>query len=380
MKEVKALALHISVLKVFYIYSKKLIDEEIVDEKNNESAANAIKLNSQFSSQVGCGVEISSGINEWYRVCVICEKNLVEVDNEKLDKHLRNEMQAKNIMVLVVVNNELKYTIYCPAFMAGNVWDLGFINAMSGEMMVINVMRSSLPENRLELLTEYINFFGLLTRKTSYRTVFGFQREGKPKFDDTIMEPNIFKRYLSNVMNMEENSPILDSITNGLCDLFGNVSFNALIKLVNMNLSSFSEVDYSKTGGSPKRDSLIKKVDFAFLYSGPVNQNCVTTYAKEPLLNQPIAKAQSNQLQKIGEENKAEQESPKEKKIDIVVTPEKKENSPKVDEEENQDDFGEESDPLGRANEHSQDPSPESNILIKDQNGTQSPEKIEAKN
>lgn len=273
---------------------------------------NAVKIS---STQIGCNVEITSGANEWYRLCVKCNKELVEVNNEKLDKHLRTEMQTLNVMILVVVNNELRYTVYSPSFMAGEVWDVGFLNAFNGEMMLINVMQATLPANRLELCNDYFSFFGLLTKKANLRSVLGFQKDGKTKFEDTIMDSTMFKKILSNLMKIEEasNSFFLESVANALSDIFGKVSYLALIKLVNMNLASFCEMEYSRTVASPSKEPIAKKIDFGFLYSSPpIKANFARANSNEVQIANAESKIVAKGLPKISEEIRAEKSNAQE--------------------------------------------------------------------
>jgi len=117
---------------------------------------------------------IASGVNEWYRLCIkVNNEQLTGVFKERLDKYVQNEMQALNIMLHVVVNNEVKYVIYPPSLVAGTVWDVGFINAFNGEMMIVNALTEQAPDSRLELCAEYFGFYGYLSQKPNFRSSFG---------------------------------------------------------------------------------------------------------------------------------------------------------------------------------------------------------------
>lgn len=304
-----------------------------------------------------------------------CNKKLIEINNERLDKHFRTELQAQNIMMIVVVNNELKYTIYTPSFMAGEIWDIGFLNSGNGEMMIMNVMRASLPENRIELCNEYFNFFGMLAKKTNLRSFLGFHREGKTKFEDTIVEAINFKRNLANLMRVEENSPIVQSVTNGISDLFGNASYKALVRLVNMNVASFSEVDYSRTAAGFLKEALSKKIDFGFLYSYPQNtQSILQTKPNQAQVKAIESKTETIAAYKKNEESKVVvneggvHETTEEKKIV------KEEQFAVEHEEEKDQDFGDGSDDLDRENEESQKVSQESGDLSNKGQNAESPD------
>ena len=139
-----------------------------------ESAQNKVQVMGQNGEKVGMMATISSGLNEWYRLSIaVNDPGLTTVTKEKLDRYIQNEMQAVNLVLQVIVNNEIKYTIFPPCYMAGSVWDIGFINATNGELMVINAMTAEIPSSRLELNAEYFNFYGYICQKPNYRSTLG---------------------------------------------------------------------------------------------------------------------------------------------------------------------------------------------------------------
>ncbi len=121
---------------------------------------------------------IGSGSNEWYRVIVACPGELAVADRSRMDRYTRNSLQELNTAVQVTVNNELKYTLVAPSYVSpGNVWDLGFVNACNGEMMLINAMSSTVPQSRLEFCDDYFNFYGFLSGKPKLSAVLGIERK-----------------------------------------------------------------------------------------------------------------------------------------------------------------------------------------------------------
>lgn len=82
-------------------------------------------------------------------------------------------MQAINVVIHIIVNNEVKYAIAPPCYPAGQAWDIGFINALNGEMMIINAFAKALPDARLELCNEYFGFYGYLSKKTNLASLLG---------------------------------------------------------------------------------------------------------------------------------------------------------------------------------------------------------------
>ena len=74
-------------------------------------------------------VEIESGLNDWYRVCIeINDAELYILKKENLDKYVRNPLESLNILVQIIVNGKKKYSIHPPLSLSGRVWDLVFIN------------------------------------------------------------------------------------------------------------------------------------------------------------------------------------------------------------------------------------------------------------
>jgi hypothetical protein len=134
---------------------------------------NETKINPSSENGVGSLAIISSGVNEWYRVCVACSKDYTTVGKEKLDKYLRNEMQAHNIVLQVVVNDEAKYSITPPSFMAGDVWDIGFLNGFNGEIMLINSMVAAPPQTRLEFCNEYFGLYLQISKSPNLKSLLG---------------------------------------------------------------------------------------------------------------------------------------------------------------------------------------------------------------
>jgi hypothetical protein len=137
------------------------------------SEANGTSLKAANAATVGILATIRSGANEWYRVTVQCGPELGAVNMDRLDKYQQNELQVLNVVVRVVVNNEVKYVLSPPNYVAGTTWDIGFVNALNGEMMLINAFRSAPPQDRLELCNEYFSFYGYLSKKANLRSILG---------------------------------------------------------------------------------------------------------------------------------------------------------------------------------------------------------------
>jgi hypothetical protein len=257
-----------------------MIDNEIIGDKKMESPQNKVHVMAHNGEKVGAFATITSGLNEWYRLSiVVSDPALTTVDKPKLDRYIQNEMQAMNLVLHVVVNNEIKYAIYPPCYMAGPVWDIGFINAINGELMIINSMTTELPSNRLELNQEYTNFYSFISQKPNYRSSLGFDKLGVQKLDDLIMDVERFKQMIVKSMALPEatGAAFLDRLMNGISDLFGNISYSMLTKLINMNMVLPSDVEHSKSMSSPQG----KKMEFGFLKFSPSVQHKRGTSAGE---------------------------------------------------------------------------------------------------
>ncbi len=133
---------------------------ERLDGTHAESERNKARI---VDSKAGKVAIITSGLNEWYRVgVVIKDPKLTTLDKKGLDQYVQNPLQSLNVIVHVVANNEVRYTIYPPACLAGEFWDLGFVNALNGEMMVVNALTCVVPDNRVELCAEFFAFYGYM--------------------------------------------------------------------------------------------------------------------------------------------------------------------------------------------------------------------------
>jgi len=93
---------------------------------------------------------------------------------------------------------------------------------------------------------------------------------GTQRLDDVIVDPEIFKQAVAKAVGFEEKAGavFLQRLVNGASDLLGNISLKMLNRLVTLHLSAASEMEYSKTLGSPQG----KKLEFAFLRSSPSTQ------------------------------------------------------------------------------------------------------------
>lgn len=240
----------------------------MVDGKKTKSAQNGVNLYYKNAKMVGSVATISSGVNEWYRVCIeLKNSKLTSIDKEKLDKYLQNPLQALNVVVHVVLNGELKYTIYPPSNIAGTVWDLGFISAMSGELMAVNSISNVYPNDRLELCPEYLAFYNYISQQPNPRAAFGFTKFGQQKFNDVIMPPLVFAQQLQPVMKDCASLPkFFEKLIGGTSDMFGSVSFKLLNQLLNLNVAVSVDMEYSKSFGSPSK-STNRRLEFSFLKS-----------------------------------------------------------------------------------------------------------------
>jgi hypothetical protein len=152
----------------------RLVDEDVVNAQNKSSPQNGVKFENDAAATVGVMATITGGVNDWYRICVaVTDPKFTTLDKTRLDKSQRNEMQTANMVLQVILNNQTKYTIYPPAFPSGPLWDVGYLNGVTGEMMLVNCFCPKTPASRLELFDEYLAFYGYLNRKSNLRTLFG---------------------------------------------------------------------------------------------------------------------------------------------------------------------------------------------------------------
>ncbi len=259
-------------------------DAEVLGRMKAESGPNAARISKEHAEKVGSVLTIFSGINEWYRVCVeLTNPELASITKEDLDRYIQNRLQALNVVVHIAVNGELKYTLYPPASISGTVWDIGFINAFNGELMAVNAISETAPNNRLELSNEYFTFYGYVCQKQNLRAAFGFDKAGFQKLDDLVMEPQTFADVIVKALNVTGNSFVARLIA-GVSDLFGHVSLKLLTRLVNLHAVSMCEMEYSKTIGSPGIGaSTAKKFEFGFLKSSPSTLQKVSSPAKSSI-------------------------------------------------------------------------------------------------
>ena len=222
---------------------------------------------------------ISSGINEWYRVCVeLTDPSLVSVDKGKLDKYIQNALQICNIVIHIAVNGELKYTLYPPSNVAGQIWDLGFINGLNGELMTINSLAQTSPNSRLEYCNEYFAFYAFVCQKPNIKSTFGFDKSGIHKFEDTVIDAQMFAQFIEKSLSLPPggtSNGFLNRLVNGTSDLFGNVSLKLLTRLINLHMVATCEMEYSKTIGSIGTVGQVpttgakRRLEFGFLKSSP---------------------------------------------------------------------------------------------------------------
>eukprot|EP00826_Nyctotherus_ovalis_P054316 TRINITY_DN7104_c0_g1_i7.p1 TRINITY_DN7104_c0_g1~~TRINITY_DN7104_c0_g1_i7.p1 ORF type:complete len:559 (-),score=139.57 TRINITY_DN7104_c0_g1_i7:123-1799(-) len=244
------------------------LNDEVVDSKKMRSTQNGVNLYYKNAKVIGSVATISSGVNEWYRVCIeLHNSKFISIDKEKLDKYLQNPLQALNVVVHVILNGELKYIIYPPSNIAGTVWDLGFISAMSGELMAVNSISGVYPNDRLELCPEYLAFYNYISQQPNPRAAFGFTKFGQQKLNDIVMSPPVFAQQLQSAMKDCASLPsFFERLIGGISDLFGNVSFRLLSQLLNLNMAVSVEMEYSKSFGSPSK-STNRRLEFSFLKS-----------------------------------------------------------------------------------------------------------------
>ncbi len=162
------------------IFQPRRVDNEKLDERRPQSDKNHARLVVTNAGKVGTLATVTSGVNSWYRVGVaVRDPKLTTITKEQLDRHLQNPMQALNILVQIIVNNEVRYTVYPPSYSEGaegEFWDIGFVNAYNGELMAINALCEETTVSRLDLCSEYFAFYGYVSQKTNYRSAFGTYR------------------------------------------------------------------------------------------------------------------------------------------------------------------------------------------------------------
>lgn len=144
-----------------------LLDDEIISvERPNSSSENGVTIDVSGADKVGPCATILRNMNDYYRICVkIDDPALTTLEKESLDKHLKNPMQSLNIGLQVFVGRELFYEIHAPNFIAGNIWDVGFLNAATAQLMVLNSTSIEQPIDRLWLWEEYQTLYKFFSTK-----------------------------------------------------------------------------------------------------------------------------------------------------------------------------------------------------------------------
>jgi len=165
-------------------------------------------------------------------------------------------------MVQIIVNGELKSVIYPPSSIKGKVWDLGYVNSLNGELMAINAVTNCLPNDRLDLCHDYLRFYDFIYQKANPKSTFGFDKFGVKYLNDTLIQSNTFIEFLEKAL--KPLTAFTESLVKSISDMFDNVSFNLLMRLLELHPFSSSEMEYSKTLTSPWL-STIRKKEFSFL-------------------------------------------------------------------------------------------------------------------
>ena len=100
---------------------------------------------------------------QWYRIYAELDDPFTsEKESHKYDKLLLNPLKAKNFYTLIIYNNEILQTIYCPNYIGGKYWDIGLLNLSSLDFILMNSIISFLP-SRIEFMSEYIQLSHMLS-------------------------------------------------------------------------------------------------------------------------------------------------------------------------------------------------------------------------
>jgi hypothetical protein len=238
--------------------------DEILSSNHTEALNGRAKLLNE--SKVGGLVVLSSDMDEWFRVCVeLRGSKFTSVVKNDLDKYLQNPLQSVNVVVHIIVNGSLKYTVQPPSSISGSVWDIGFVNPLNGDLMAINSITEVKPVNRLDNFKEFISFYAYIAVKPDIRNTLGFGKSGETKLDDIIMDQGTFGTIAATSAGIpkEKEEEFKTKLIGSVSDTFGNVSLRRLTKLVNLNKGQ-SDIENTRTlwtttiGGT-------KKIPFGFL-------------------------------------------------------------------------------------------------------------------
>ena len=246
-------------------------DDEILGNKESSVLEGKARI---VNNSIGALALLTNDVNEWFRVCVELTGNrFTFVDKKKLDKYLQNSLQSANVIIYIVVNESVKYAVQPPLNIAGSVWDVGFVNPLSGELLAINAITNISPGNRLENHKEFLNLYSYISAKSDVRTSFGFSKSGVQRLDDIIMSQEEFGKVVEN-LHKESSEEFKEKLVNSVSDMFGNVSLKQLMKLINLNKGQSSDMEGTRTLRSTTTANN-KKLNFGFLkgytYKEPVD-------------------------------------------------------------------------------------------------------------
>ena len=258
--------------------------DEILSNDNTEALNRRAKLIN--NANVGTLVILPSDIDEWFRVCVeLNNSRFTSVKKSDLDKYLQNPLQSVNVVVYVIVNGAVKYTVQPPSSISGSTWDIGFVNPLHGDLMAINSITEIEPVNRLDNFKEFISLYAYIAVKPDLKTSFEFTRGGTTKLDDIVMDQESFGRIAATSADIpkETEEEFKIKFIGSVSDMFGNVSLRRLTRLVNLNkgqsdLENTRSLRATTTGSS-------KKICFRFLrghvYKKPMSPEKKEVSAKQ---------------------------------------------------------------------------------------------------
>eukprot|EP00826_Nyctotherus_ovalis_P002974 TRINITY_DN10597_c0_g3_i1.p1 TRINITY_DN10597_c0_g3~~TRINITY_DN10597_c0_g3_i1.p1 ORF type:complete len:615 (+),score=176.37 TRINITY_DN10597_c0_g3_i1:1518-3362(+) len=222
---------------------------------------------SENAAKVGTMAVLPSDVDDWFRVCVeLNDEKFTSVEKADLDKYLQNPLQAANVVVHVIVNGSLKYVVQPPANIAGNIWDIGFVNPMNGDLLAVNSITDTSPATRLDNFKDFLSLYAYISLKPDLRNSFGFARGGTQKLDDMVMGQEDFGTITATSADIPKDSEgeFRKKFVNSVSDMFGNASLKALSRLVNLNRGQVAEGEYGRTLWSTTLGAN-KKVTFGFL-------------------------------------------------------------------------------------------------------------------
>jgi len=249
----------------------KQIDQteySVVSNTNFENEFNKVKVE-RFDQYSGHYLEIETNIEQWMRFSMVTS-GYQQTSVDKMDKHFKSDLEAKNLWVMVFTDNRQVGCMYPSSLnIHGLVWDIGLFNPVMKKFIQTNSFSVQLIER--DTFTKYFfKFFKYLNLQNEYYNfslIFGFN-EGMFKFDDY----HITERQFIDRMKMLDIQWISEKVTddkelqihlntldlffvhlaNGCKNVFGEVCLKKVVEKFEPHLAASSPQKNLKHGRTMK--------------------------------------------------------------------------------------------------------------------------------